>query len=428
MSSLKLILTPKQKEAVKLMGLCEFMLLEGGSRSGKTFLIMRNMIIRAMHHANTWHLATRLRFKHAKQSIWRQTLPALVKLMDLERNNHYTTDESDLLMKFYNGSTIMIGGLDDKERVEKVLGNEYATIFVNESSQIAYDSIETLMTRLNPPKKVPPRFWFDYNPPSKHHWGYKIFHDRVFPDGRPVPEGDYKWIRLNPEDNRDNISDTLFYTLNNLSGSKRKRFLKGEYGSDDGALWKRRWIGYKPAPKDLIRVVVGVDPSGSLEGNEIGIIVVGIDREGIIYVLYDGSLQGSPKEWSDEVNYAYGKYKADVVAAEKNFGGEMVAAVITQFDLKNVNVKLVNASRGKAVRAEPVAALYEKQKVFHVEQLVALEDEICTWKPADKESPNRMDALVWGITELKTGDSQEAQEEEFQGGVDAILDNLDGDL
>jgi hypothetical protein len=414
-----LILTPKQIEACILMSHFQNVLLEGGSRSGKTVIVIRNQIIRAMHYPETWHLSVRLRNNHIRQSVWKQTLPFVAKMMGLQEGKHFELNNSDLTVTFPNKSVMMITGLDDKVRVEKILGNEFATIFVNEASQIAYDSIETLTTRLNPPRGVPPRFWIDYNPPSMHHWGYKIFHERKFPDGRQVPENDYKFIKMNPADN-PYISETLINTLNNLSGSKRTRFLEGGYSSDDGALWKRAYIKYAKPTLDLIRVVVGVDPSGSLEGDEVGIITGGIDREGNIFVLRDNSLNALPKEWSEEVKNAYEVSSADTVAAEKNFGGDMVEAVITQFGSKNINVKLVNASRGKAVRAEPVAALYAKGKVFHVEQFVSLEDEICTWKPTDTISPNRMDALVWTITELMTDTVGNTEETVYENGVDNL--------
>ena len=417
MSSFRL--NPKQKLANEMMTKNKFMLIEGGSRSGKTVLIIRNQIIRALHYPRTWHLSLRLRFKHAKQSIWNQTIPKVLEFMGINRG--YTLNNTDMILKFNNESVLLIGGLDDKERVEKILGNEFATIFVNEASQIKYDSIETLMTRLNPPQNVPPRFIIDYNPSSQQHWGYQIFHKRVFPDGRKVPDNDYAHIRINPIDNKENISETLLSTLQNLSGNKRKRFLEGDYVSDDGALWKRSWLKYKDAPTDLIRVVVGVDPSGSVEGDEVGIVAAGIDKDKNIYVLKDNSLHGSPKEWGDEVATTYTLTKADAVAAEKNFGGDMVEATITQFGTKNINVKLVNATRGKVVRAEPISALYEKGNVYHTEQFLSLEDELCTWKPEDKTSPNRLDALVWAITELMTGGIEAPQEIIYENGIDSIL-------
>lgn len=392
-------ITEKQEQAAKLIAKCEKTLLEGGARSGKTILILLALFARALKYANTWHLAVRLRFSHAKIALWQQTLPEAMRFKGM--SNKVKLNHTDYYASFPNGSRLYVGGLDDKDRVEKILGTEWASIFVNEASQVSFDSIETLMTRLNPPQGVPLRFIFDYNPPSKKHWGYKIFHDRQFPDGRPVPENDYGHIRINPIDNIQNLAKTYIPQLEQLSGRKKQRFLYGEYGDEEGALWKRAWFKYKRAPASLERVVVGVDPSGSKTGDEIGIIVVGRDAEGILYVLGDYTLHGTPNEWGNEVEAAYNHHKADVTAAEKNYGGDMVESTITQFGKRNINVKQVVATRGKAVRAEPVSALYEKGLVYHVEEFPELEDELCTTRFEDlTKSPNRLDALVWAITEL----------------------------
>lgn len=394
--------TPKQAEALKLMGSNKHTLLEGGGRSGKTVRIVRGIVARALHYPGTDHLMARLRLSHARASLWNKTLPDVLNSLGIRGQVELNGYDLTAFFRVKNKvSRIVVGGLDDKERTEKILGLEYATIFLNEVSQITYDTVETVMTRLNPPQGVPSRVWMDYNPPSTRHWGYKIFHERKFPDGRPVPEGDYAWLKMNPADNRENISAEYFDTLETLSLSKRIRFRDGEYGTEEGALWKRDWIKYAAAPENLLRVVVGVDPSGSAAGDEIGIIVAGIDAEGNGYTLADYSMHGSPKEWGEEVVKAYNEFGADMVAAEKNFGGDMVEAVITDMGRSNVNVKLVNASRGKAVRAEPISARYEQGKIKHAKEMPALEDELCTWKPAvDKKSPNRLDANVWAHTEL----------------------------
>ena len=393
-----IILTPKQIEATLLMGRNTTTLLEGGSRSGKSLLIIRNMIIRAIHYPNTWHLAARLRLNHARTSLWKKTIPDCVRLLGIQDKVQF--NHSDLILLLPNNSRLLVGGLDNKDRVEKILGNEYATIFLNEASQLDYNTYEIVTTRGNPPQGVPFRFWIDYNPPPKQHWGYKIFHERKFPDGRPVPDGDYACLKINPYDNTEHIADDYLQRLQNLSGNKRLRFLEGEYTTEEGSLWKRAWIKYGLAPGDLARIVIGVDPSGSKDGDEIGIIVAGISRDGQLYILADYSLHGTPEEWSAEVAAAYSRYNADVVVAEKNYGGEMVEAVITQMGKNSINVKLVNASRGKTVRAEPISAMYERGQVIHAEQFPELEDEMCTFKQGESDSPNRMDACVWALTAL----------------------------
>lgn len=184
------------------------------------------------------------------------------------------------------------------------------------------------------------------------------------------------------------------------------RVFRQEYEADfmedaPGALWKRAWIdaGRVLAAPELRRIVVGVDPSASAAGDACGIVAVGEAGEHL-YPLEDATLQGSPEAWARAVVTLYHKLKADAIIAEANQGGEMVTAVLAQVE-RNLPVRLVHATRGKAVRAEPVSALYEQGRVHHVGNLVELENELCQWEPTGSgASPNRLDALVWACTEL----------------------------
>lgn len=174
-----------------------------------------------------------------------------------------------------------------------------------------------------------------------------------------------------------------------------------------GALWKRATIDDSRVTEhpELIRVVVGVDPEASDEEQsaETGIITAGIARIGDLlhgYVLDDATLRGSPHEWGTSAVAAYSKFYADRLVAEVNNGGDMVEFVIRTIG-PNVAVKKLHASRGKRTRAEPVAALYEQGRIHHVGSFPALEDQMCNWVPDTGEpSPDRMDALVWALTEL----------------------------
>lgn len=169
-----------------------------------------------------------------------------------------------------------------------------------------------------------------------------------------------------------------------------------------GALWTLTQLDalrVKAAP-ELARVVVGVDPSATSYGDEAGIIVAGLGADGHGYVLADSSLQASPHGWGSAAVLAYHTYQADRLVAEVNNGGEMVELTIRTVD-PAVSYRAVHASRGKRTRAEPVAALYEQRRIHHVGALPKLEDEMCTWSAIEGEaSPNRMDALVWALTEL----------------------------
>lgn len=180
--------------------------------------------------------------------------------------------------------------------------------------------------------------------------------------------------------------------------------LMGELLEDvEGALWTLDLIegDRVTVVPDLQRVVVAVDPSGGSGPNhdEQGIVVVGLGVDGEIYVLADRSCKLSPHGWASRAIAAYREFSADRLIAEVNYGGDMVSSTIGQVD-SAVPVKIISASRGKVQRAEPVAAAYEKHRVHHVGPLPQLEDQMTTWTPQDGTSPDRMDALVWAVTEL----------------------------
>ena len=313
-------LNGKQKELYGLIKDYDAVMAEGGGRSGKTIALIWAVFMRAIKYPNTDHLIGRLRFTHAKQAVCYQTIPKLQELKGVnlsKRLNH-----TDWFYLLDNGSRVWVTGFDDRERVDKILGNEYTTIFFNECSQISYETIETVSTRLNPPAGVKGKRFFDQNPPSISHWTYRLFHKRQFPDGRPVPDNDYKSVKMNPVDN-PHVSPQYFEVLNQMSSAKKIRFLDGEYGTDTGSLWKRAWIEYDNSWKSFKRIVVGVDPSGTASGDEIGIVVAGEHDDGY-RVLDDLSCHGTPSEWANEVATAYNKWEADVVVAESNFGGEKI--------------------------------------------------------------------------------------------------------
>lgn len=178
----------------------------------------------------------------------------------------------------------------------------------------------------------------------------------------------------------------------------------------EGALWTQAVLDRCRVPRlpcDLARVVVAIDPSATSDAetsNEAGIIVGGLGTDGHGYILQDVSGVMSPLEWAKKGVTAYHGWKADRLVAETNNGGDMVEATVRVAD-PNVAYKKVIASRGKHTRAEPVAALFERGMVHMVGCFAQLEDQLTTWLPGD-ESPDRLDAMVWVITELmldKTG-------------------------
>lgn len=217
-------------------------------------------------------------------------------------------------------------------------------------------------------------------------------------------------------DNQANLAKNTVKQLYDRYGGTRlgRQELEGEIlGDIPGALWNREDIDnarLDEAPEDLEKVVVAVDPAASSnEGSdENGIVVVGFarDKDGYAhgYVLEDASLKGTPEEWAKTAVRMYRKWQADKIIAEKNNGGEMVGSVIKAVD-RSLPVKLVHASRGKVVRAEPISALYEQGRIHHIGRFDLLEDQMCLFsvdniRNENTGSPDRVDALVWGLTEI----------------------------
>lgn len=221
-------------------------------------------------------------------------------------------------------------------------------------------------------------------------------------------------------ENSANLAPTFLKRITDKYGGTRlgRQELAGEVLEDNpGALWKRSLIDDNRVTEhpDLVRVVVGVDPPGG--ATECGIVTAGIavvNGQVHGYILEDRSLQASPDTWAAEVLVGYNTHKSDRIVGEANFGGDMVENTITQAAKarkQSVSYKHVHASRGKAVRAEPVVAIYEQGRLHHVGSLALLEDEMCEWVPGEtKESPNRLDAMVWAITELMLQEPEPAPE------------------
>ena len=235
----------------------------------------------------------------------------------------------------------------------------------------------------------------------------------------PKPTETYKKIRSDKRtvrlggstyDNRAQLAETFFENVTtDYAGTRlgRQELFAELLEDTPGALWTTDMIDGPrvvtlPPMVRLIRVAVGVDPgAGSSDpesGAETGIVVAARGSDGHGYVLDDLSVKGSPDEWAEAAVAGYETHKADVLAAEINNGGDMVLAVIASAN-PTVPTKKLWASRGKVTRAEPVARLYEQGKIHHVGSFPVLETQMTGWIPGEK-SPDRMDALVWALTEV----------------------------
>jgi phage terminase large subunit-like protein len=214
-------------------------------------------------------------------------------------------------------------------------------------------------------------------------------------------------------DNISNLSPMYRSIIARYEGTRLGRQELAAEVLDDvpGALWTYSMIDASriseaPLNSDLARVVVGVDPTvgdGGEEGDECGIIVAARDSEGHGYVLADRTIRGRPEVWAKRAVDAYHEFEADRIVPEGNNGGKMIESTLRQYD-STVPVKIVQASRGKITRAEPISLLYERGLISHVGSWPELEDQMCTYSAEDirgkQNSPDRMDALVWAFTEL----------------------------
>ena len=404
--------TKDQAQAIRLLsGAAKYVLLFGGSRSGKTFILIYAVIVRALKVAGSRHAILRFRANAVRQSVWNDTFLKVMRLCF--PGLKWKENRVDGLIKLPNGSEIWFGGLDSAERVDKILGREFATIYFNECSEISYGAIMTALTRLAQKTSLANKAYFDCNPSGKKHWSYKLFVEKIDPDSKTAvlfPEN-YQSMLMNPTGNTDNLPQGYIEeTLSGLSRRQRQRFLEGRWLDEtEGALWKHSMIdAYRvtSAPA-LQRIVIGVDPAVSSKSgsDETGIVACGKSSDGEYYVLADASLQGSPLTWAKAVCTVYEKHKADRVIAEANNGGDLIVANLRRA-APEIACKTVHASRGKFTRAEPIAALYEQGKVHHAGVFDELEEQMCSYNPATaKSSPDRMDALVWALTELSANSS-----------------------
>jgi len=403
--------TAQQVKAIKCLNAVTNSLIYGGSRSGKTTAIIRNMILRGLKKPSR-HLLVRHRYNHAKVSIMHDTMPKLtpmcfpgLKIKENKSDSYYEWDAQS-----GGKSQLWIGGIDDAERIEKILGNEYSTIFLNEISQISFEAVTTLQTRLAENTGLKLRMYMDCNPPGKRHWSYKYFHEGLNPDG--TAHGlDTQYCVLNPMDNIENLPPEYVRILEALPERQRQRYLSGMYLNDiEGAHWSDQDIinAKMRVTTDLVKVVVAIDPATTDNpgSDECGIMVCGLDDQDGGVILDDRSAKCSTRKWAQRAVNAYHDYNANEIVAESNQGGDLVKDAIHAID-PNIKITMVHAANSKRARAEPVAQLYELGRIAHdppenkETALAKLEEEYTTWIPDEEPwSPNRLDAAVWGFHHL----------------------------
>lgn len=423
----------------------KYHLFYGGAGSGKSWLIMLIVILRALGAPNSRHAVFRLTRNSCEQTLFNKTFfevmavvfPAMLKRLQDEKLITY----SDMTVTFHNGSQIFFNGLDEN-RLTKVLGDEFNTVWLNECNEdgLNYKTISVLQNRLRSKRSIgnavplKNKMFFDCNPRFYSDWEYKAFKLHVNPDDGDAMPRSHQWVaqKLNTTANLDNLGEDYMEGMETMGASARRRYLEGEWSDENtNALFTEKLIvaGRIPKPQyirtpeetlayladqgiELARVTVSADPAVTADPKSdlTGITVQGIARHDDgsehAYVLADYSDRYTPDNACAVITEAYHKWGASRVVMEKNQGGLWLESTMRKH-FPNVPLKFVSATAttgGKASRAEPVAAQYERGLVHHVggKELKDLEAQMCDFgSPASrKKSPDRMDALVWGLTEL----------------------------
>ncbi|MBA4249099.1 MAG: ATP-binding protein [Candidatus Puniceispirillum sp.] len=293
-------------------------------------------------------------------------------------------------LRFKNGAIVELYG---GNRPERLRGPQFDAVWIDEiakfqNPEILYDQIR-LCLRLGPSPKC-----IITTTPKPTDFIKKL-----------VDDPNIHVTRGSTFDNAENLSPQYIEHMKKTYEHTRlgAQELQAELLlNHEGALWNRDSINYgAPLDQHWKRIIIAIDPATTChdKSDETGIVVLGLHNDGIVYVLEDLSGKYSPHQWGEKVVKAYMSWKADRVVAEINKGGDLVERILKSI-YSSIAFKPVRATRGKYTRAEPVAALYSQNKVKHVRHFELLEKQMCTYIPTQSKSPDRLDALVWGMTDL----------------------------
>jgi phage terminase large subunit-like protein len=379
-----------------------YFLVTGGRGSGKSWtlsLFLLNLTYEEGHVI----LFTRWTLVSAFISI----IPEFINKIELMgKESDFEVTQSEIVNK-HTGSRILFRGIKTSQgtataNLKSIAG--VTTFVLDEAEELVdediFDRIDLSVRAVDRPNRV----ILVMNPSFKSHWIYK----RYVANQRK----DTKYIHTTYLHNQSNLSQSFIDQAKRTKAENLHRYehlFLGKWLDDaEGMLWNRAIIERSRMPKapELQRIVVAIDPAATanMESDETGIIVCGKDKAGYGYVLEDLSGKYSPNQWGAIAVKAKERWDADCIVAEKNQGGDMVESVIRSAGERH-RVKLVTATKGKYVRAEPIYSLYEQGKIYHIGQFPLLESQMITFDPEKGKSPDRVDALVWGLTELMLHES-----------------------
>lgn len=403
-----------------------YAIISGGRGSGKSFggqVFARDLTYEAGHKI----ISTRYTMTSAKHSVipefnGKLTLSpspfgAATMAEDFTlTDNTYTNNRSQSELRFTGiktSSGIQTANLKSIEGMTTWLMEE-AEELVDDGTETEActfdkidDSIRTKGARL--------RTILTWNPSDEESFVYqRFFKERGVDITFNGVKDDVLYIYTTYHDNLDNLNDSFIKKAERVRDANPDRYKHIYLGipikENANALWKKSTMiaPYRvTVAPDLKRIVVGVDPAVTSTGSqdETGIVVAGEGFDGHYYVLKDATELFTPAEWGKATVGVYKQFKADRIIAEVNQGGDLVEMNIHNVD-RTVPVKKVRATRGKLIRAEPISALYEEGRVHHVGMFSEMEEEMCSYC-GDGDSPNRLDAVVWALTELSQNELDE---------------------
>lgn len=387
--------------------LTRYFFVTGGRGSAKSYHVS-TLLVNLSYMPNEVILFTRWTMISAHISI----IPEFIeKINELNRQDDFIINKTEIENK-HTGSRILFRGIKTSQGTQtaNLKSIHGVTAFVLDEGEEMHD--EDVFDRINlsvRSKLRPNRVIIVMNPSTRDHM---LWHKFMEPK-----RDDTTYIHTTYLDNIRNLSDSFIEEANETKAKNLARYehlFLGEWiDSAEGLLWNREMIDKdRIDPKDfdasiLRRVVVAIDPavSKTAKSDETGIIVIGTDANNQLYVIEDGSGVYSPNQWAEIARELAQDADADAYVAEINQGGDLVETNIRSVDSKR-RVKKVRATKGKFVRAEPVYNLYEQGKVHHVGRFSKLEAQMVSWNPTESiNSPDRVDALVWGATDLLLSDS-----------------------
>lgn len=421
---------PKQRQALELSELAWEVLFGGSAGPGKS------MTLRG--HACDFAY----KYPGAHIGIVRRTLPKLKQTHGLHLpgmlRGHARENRTDFTFTFPNGSIIRFVSLQHPGDEQNYKSAEFDVLLFDELTEFEESQYTFMLSRVRSAKGHPTHVIATSNPEGRgFRWVKRRFvapRPEDLAENQDTPKPGVPWappiveggevigwapkrafLPATIHDNPGLLKSNPQYVQQLMAlpdGRLRRALLDGDWDAMDaipGALWSQDVIDANrvqsvPEGVRLVRCVVGLDPSGSSSSgaDECGIVVVGLGSDGNCYVIDDLTAQMGPDVWTNVATAAYRRHNADRIVAEVNFGGEMVRVTLEHAE-PDVPVEMVNASRGKAVRAEPIAVLTRRGRVKFVGRWSDLEDELTQWTPGSTWSPGGLDALVWAVTQLMGG-------------------------